>query len=65
MMTAVEGWGWGHRTPCKGVEEPDADSCPVSCLISDPVCGEDGYTYYCGCLDAMCSGTKVKRYGEC
>ncbi|CAN0885009.1 hypothetical protein LINGRAHAP2_LOCUS14997 [Linum grandiflorum] len=61
----AEGWGWYHRTPCRGVEQPDPDSCPVSCLISDPVCGKDGNTYYCGCLDAMCSGTKAERYGEC
>ncbi|CAN0889147.1 hypothetical protein LINGRAHAP2_LOCUS16034 [Linum grandiflorum] len=50
---------------CKGMAEPDPESCPISCIISDPMCGEDGYTYYCGCQDAMCSGTRIVHSGEC
>ncbi|KAG9455390.1 hypothetical protein H6P81_008294 [Aristolochia fimbriata] len=40
-------------------------SCPVNCFRTDPVCGEDGVTYWCGCADAMCAGTRVAKLGFC
>lgn len=41
------------------------DSCPVKCFTTDPVCGEDGVTYWCGCADAHCAGTRVAKLGFC
>ncbi|KAE8730719.1 putative Pentatricopeptide repeat-containing protein [Hibiscus syriacus] len=40
-------------------------SCPVNCFRTDPVCGDDGVTYWCGCADAHCSGAKVAKIGFC
>ncbi|XP_022140968.1 uncharacterized protein LOC111011494 [Momordica charantia] len=40
-------------------------SCPVKCFRTDPVCGVDGVTYWCGCADALCSGVKVASLGFC
>lgn len=40
-------------------------SCPVKCFRTDPVCGVDGVTYWCGCADAVCAGVKVARSGFC
>uniref|UniRef100_A0A7C9DZL8 Kazal-like domain-containing protein n=1 Tax=Opuntia streptacantha TaxID=393608 RepID=A0A7C9DZL8_OPUST len=40
-------------------------SCPVKCFRPDPVCGEDGVTYWCGCADAYCAGTRVVKLGHC
>ncbi|KAG6576611.1 hypothetical protein SDJN03_24185, partial [Cucurbita argyrosperma subsp. sororia] len=40
-------------------------SCPVKCFRTDPVCGVDGLTYWCGCADALCSGVKVAKMGFC
>ncbi|CAI0470180.1 unnamed protein product [Linum tenue] len=68
LPSTVESSWWRHSVDgdvCRGMSDPDPESCPVSCLISDPVCGADGYTYWCGCQDAMCSGTHVVRSGEC
>ncbi|ERN13609.1 hypothetical protein AMTRI_Chr06g177620 [Amborella trichopoda] len=50
-----------HLCPSNG--EPP--SCPVSCFSPDPVCGADGVTYWCGCADALCSGTTVAKLGYC
>ncbi|XP_010248153.1 PREDICTED: uncharacterized protein LOC104591052 [Nelumbo nucifera] len=47
---------------CAGSSPP---SCPVNCFRTDPVCGEDGVTYWCGCADAMCAGTRVAKLGFC
>ncbi|MBA0564024.1 hypothetical protein Golob_008982 [Gossypium lobatum] len=33
--------------------------------MADPVCGDNGVTYWCGCADAYCAGTKVARIGFC
>ncbi|CAI9118846.1 OLC1v1020473C1 [Oldenlandia corymbosa var. corymbosa] len=41
------------------------DSCPVRCFRTDPVCGVDGVTYWCGCADAHCAGTRVAKLGFC
>ncbi|KAI3918475.1 hypothetical protein MKX01_041795 [Papaver californicum] len=41
------------------------NSCPVNCFRTDPVCGADGVTYWCGCADAYCAGTKVAKLGFC
>ncbi|XP_050238821.1 uncharacterized protein LOC126688235 [Mercurialis annua] len=48
---------------CKGVSTQA--SCPINCFRADPVCGVDGRTYWCGCADAMCSGTPVAKLGAC
>ncbi|CAN8248136.1 unnamed protein product [Cochlearia groenlandica] len=48
---------------CKGTVKPG--SCPVKCFRADPVCGEDGVTYWCGCSDAMCHGVGVAKQGAC
>ncbi|MCI39020.1 hypothetical protein A2U01_0060249, partial [Trifolium medium] len=32
--------------------------CPVKCFRTDPVCGVDGVTYWCGCAEAACAGVK-------
>ncbi|XP_010556659.1 PREDICTED: uncharacterized protein LOC104825916 [Tarenaya hassleriana] len=48
---------------CEGKVEPG--SCPVKCFRVDPVCGEDGVTYWCGCADALCSGARVSKRGAC
>eukprot|EP01018_Ginkgo_biloba_P015275 Gb_41649 [translate_table: standard] len=40
-------------------------SCPVSCFRPDPVCGVDGVTYWCGCVDAQCAGIEVAKVGFC
>ncbi|KAI3904511.1 hypothetical protein MKW98_014691 [Papaver atlanticum] len=50
-----------------GVCEKSAvpNSCPVNCFRTDPVCGADGVTYWCGCADAYCAGTKVAKLGFC
>uniref|UniRef100_A0A6N2LBL5 Kazal-like domain-containing protein n=1 Tax=Salix viminalis TaxID=40686 RepID=A0A6N2LBL5_SALVM len=37
----------------------------VNCFRVDPVCGVDGVTYWCGCDDALCSGTRVAKLGAC
>ncbi|GMN44266.1 hypothetical protein TIFTF001_013453 [Ficus carica] len=50
--------------PCgESLERPP--SCPVNCFRPDPVCGVDGVTYWCGCADARCAGTKVAKLGFC
>lgn len=48
---------------CARVEKPA--SCPVSCFKTEPVCGSDGVTYWCGCADAMCAGARVAKLGFC
>ncbi|KAL7213970.1 hypothetical protein ACSBR1_026405 [Camellia fascicularis] len=48
---------------CSGTEVPA--SCPVKCFRTDPVCGVDGVTYWCGCSDALCAGTRVAKLGFC
>ncbi|MBA0805282.1 hypothetical protein Gohar_004806 [Gossypium harknessii] len=40
-------------------------SCPVTCFRTEPVCGVDGVTYWCGCADAYCAGTRVAKSGFC
>lgn len=51
-----EGGGGGGPVPA---------SCPVNCFRTDPVCGVDGVTYWCGCADALCAGVKVAKLGFC
>ncbi|EEF47109.1 uncharacterized protein LOC8270797 [Ricinus communis] len=53
----------GNGDVCKGVTAPA--SCPINCFRADPVCGVDGRTYWCGCDDALCSGTTVAKIGAC
>lgn len=43
----------------------DQNSCPVKCFRPDPVCGDDGVTYWCGCPDAHCAGARAKKLGVC
>ncbi|KAG6748300.1 hypothetical protein POTOM_048217 [Populus tomentosa] len=53
----------GKGEACAGLKAPA--SCPINCFRADPVCGVDGVTYWCGCADAMCSGTRVAKLGAC
>ncbi|KAL9360183.1 hypothetical protein Peur_048306 [Populus x canadensis] len=53
----------GKGDVCAGLKAPA--SCPVNCFRADPVCGVDGVTYWCGCADALCSGTRVDKLGAC
>ncbi|KAL2556318.1 serine protease inhibitor [Forsythia ovata] len=48
---------------CRANLKPDF--CPVKCFRPDPVCGANGVTYWCGCADAHCAGTPVKKLGFC
>ncbi|KAJ4950324.1 hypothetical protein NE237_027156 [Protea cynaroides] len=48
---------------CAGTSQ--SSTCPVNCFRTDPVCGVDGITYWCGCADAQCSGTPVAKLGFC
>ena len=41
------------------------EPCEILCLVPDPVCGEDGNTYFCGKPDAACHGVEVAHEGEC
>ncbi|QCE15442.1 uncharacterized protein LOC114164558 [Vigna unguiculata] len=47
---------------CGGVAP---SSCPVKCFRTDPVCGVDGVTYWCGCSEAACAGAQVAKMGFC
>ncbi|KAH1075294.1 hypothetical protein J1N35_027622 [Gossypium stocksii] len=49
--------------PC--TSSPRPNFCPVNCFMADPVCGDNGVTYWCGCADAYCAGAKVARIGFC
>ncbi|PPR80915.1 hypothetical protein GOBAR_AA39795 [Gossypium barbadense] len=49
--------------PC--TSSPRPNFCPANCFMADPVCGDNGVTYWCGCADAYCAGTKVARIGFC
>lgn len=40
-------------------------SCPAKCFRTDPVCGADGVTYWCGCAEAACAGAEVAKLGFC
>lgn len=40
-------------------------SYPIKCFRPDPVCGVDGKTYWCGCVDARCAGVRVAKLGFC
>ncbi|XP_078445956.1 uncharacterized protein LOC144714996 [Wolffia australiana] len=44
---------------------PSASACPVTCFRPDPVCGDNGVTYWCGCADAACAGANVAKLGFC
>ncbi|KAJ6675113.1 SERINE PROTEASE INHIBITOR KAZAL-TYPE FAMILY PROTEIN [Salix viminalis] len=50
-----------------GVERPDPETipCTINCILPDFVCGTDGVTYTCGCLDAFCHGVDVVKKGKC
>ncbi|PKA61638.1 hypothetical protein AXF42_Ash018619 [Apostasia shenzhenica] len=41
------------------------EHCPVNCFRPNPVCGENGMTYWCGCLEAACAGVRVAKTGFC
>ncbi|KAG0473210.1 hypothetical protein HPP92_014607 [Vanilla planifolia] len=50
--------------PCPALSD-GGRSCPVNCFRPDPVCGENGVTYWCGCLEAACAGVRVVKHGYC
>ncbi|CAL0307772.1 unnamed protein product [Lupinus luteus] len=39
--------------------------CPAKCFRTDPVCGVNGVTYWCGCTEAACAGVEVSKLGFC
>lgn len=53
--------GEGHNL-CAGTTP---SSCPAKCFRTDPVCGADGVTYWCGCAEAACAGAEVAKLGFC
>ncbi|WJX67914.1 hypothetical protein P8452_52339 [Trifolium repens] len=58
------------RLPSAGEEQSlcsgtTPSSCPSKCFRTDPVCGADGVTYWCGCAEAACAGAKVAKLGFC
>lgn len=56
------------RLPSEGEDicaASPALSCPVRCFRTDPVCGADGVTYWCGCAEAACAGVRVAKLGFC
>lgn len=55
----------GESLICPRIDSDETGSCPVKCFRPDPVCGADGVTYWCGCSDAHCAGTKVVKSGFC
>ncbi|CAA7394903.1 unnamed protein product [Spirodela intermedia] len=44
---------------------PPEEFCNINCLVPDPVCGANGVTYICGCVEADCNGVRVVKLGEC
>ena len=48
---------------CAGTPSPS--SCLAKCFRTDPVCGADGVTYWCGCAEAACAGAEVAKLGFC
>ncbi|KAK8970593.1 hypothetical protein KSP40_PGU012776 [Platanthera guangdongensis] len=50
--------------PCPA-QSAGARYCPVNCFRPDPVCGENGVTYWCGCPEAACAGVRVAKSGYC
>ncbi|KAI5063674.1 hypothetical protein GOP47_0022221, partial [Adiantum capillus-veneris] len=56
----------GTKLVCKDDDDKGLQElCPVACFRPDPVCGEDGVTYWCGCRDARCAGIAVSHVGFC
>ncbi|CAN6480601.1 unnamed protein product [Victoria cruziana] len=55
--------GEGSSVPAERIQPQF--SCPVTCFTTNPVCGADGVTYWCGPADAFCSGTEVAKLGFC
>lgn len=41
------------------------DNCNIQCFVADPVCGANGVTYGCGCVEAHCNGVRVVKLGDC
>lgn len=61
-VTANDVAGDQGKKICGGVAP---SSCPVKCFRTDPVCGVDGVTYWCGCSEAACAGVQVAKMGFC
>ncbi|KAH7653542.1 Kazal-type serine protease inhibitors protein [Dioscorea alata] len=62
LLIAFSTYSYAANDPCAVAT---AASCPVTCFRTDPVCGEDGNTFWCGCAEAACSGVRVARRGFC
>lgn len=39
--------------------------CTINCFVPDPVCGDNGVTYWCGEVEASCNEVMVAYDGEC
>ncbi|MCI53576.1 hypothetical protein A2U01_0074823, partial [Trifolium medium] len=57
--------GEGKKNVCAESVASASAWCPVKCFRTDPVCGVDGVTYWCGCAEAACAGVKVGKMGFC
>ncbi|CAL5204172.1 unnamed protein product [Lathyrus oleraceus] len=53
------------KNVCSGTVAASSSWCPVKCFRTNPVCGVDGVTYWCGCAEAACAGVKVGKMGFC
>ncbi|XP_074577750.1 uncharacterized protein LOC141834196 [Curcuma longa] len=51
--------------PCAARSDGGPASCPIACFRPDPVCADDGTTYWCGCPEAACAGARVAKRGPC
>ncbi|KAE9605978.1 hypothetical protein Lalb_Chr10g0103031 [Lupinus albus] len=61
-QTAASVTGEGPYHLCAGMT---TSSCPAKCFRTDPVCGVNGVTYWCGCAEAACDGVEVAKLGFC
>ncbi|XP_020697820.1 uncharacterized protein LOC110110596 [Dendrobium catenatum] len=60
----LDSTGYGKDSLCP-VPNDGNMACPINCFRYEPVCGENGVTYGCGCLDAACAGVRVVKIGPC
>ncbi|OIW02513.1 hypothetical protein TanjilG_12827 [Lupinus angustifolius] len=61
-QTAASVAGEGPYRLCAGTK---TSSCPAKCFRTDPVCGVNGVTYWCGCAEAACDGVEVAKLSFC
>jgi hypothetical protein len=55
----------GPGSVCERGECVAERDCTINCFVPDPVCGENGVTYWCGEVEASCNEVMVAYDGEC